>query len=144
MSKGYWITLIFMWSLEIKEKGVVKKRRILCRIMKKRRKVGGRTLDFSGLWISWGMQLNYEEQLIKIRFSHLLPDMSMLKVGMCTTNVSMMTLRFLNKVDKYCARTLFVIVITHLLLMSSLRKPNPANPLAWKENSLGLYTTLFS
>jgi hypothetical protein len=76
------------------------------------------------------MQLNYEEQLIKIRFSHLLPDMSMLKVGMCTTNVSMMTLRFLNKVDKYCARTLFVIVITHLLLMSSLRKPNPANPLA--------------
>jgi len=27
----------------MKEKGVVKKRRILCRIMKKRRKVGGRT-----------------------------------------------------------------------------------------------------
>ncbi len=97
MSKGYWIRLIFMWSLEMKEKGVVKKRRILCRIMKKRRKVGGRTLDFSGLWIRWGMQLNCEEQLIKIRFSHLLPNMNTLKVGMCTTNVSMMTLRFKNK-----------------------------------------------
>jgi hypothetical protein len=46
------------------------------------------------------MQLNCEEQLIKIRFSHLLPNMNTLKVGMCTTNVSMMTLRFINKVHK--------------------------------------------
>jgi hypothetical protein len=42
----------------MKENEVIKKRRILCRIMKKWRKVGGRTLDFSGLWIRRGMQLN--------------------------------------------------------------------------------------